>query len=508
MTKRILIVEDDDTLRGVLEREIAAFGYQTHAHPSAESALAFARDQAVDVGLFDLRLPGMSGLELLEAVHAFAPGLPVVFLTGHGSLPDAVQVMRAGAYDFLIKPAPLDELERTLQRAIEYGHLRRQNRLLRTLVDREATSEILGESAVMHELRESIARIGASEANVLVSGENGTGKELVARAIHGASPRGGSTFVVVNCGAIPAELFESELFGHRRGAFTGADRKRLGLIELAEGGTLFLDEIGELPLALQPALLRAVQFGEYRPVGAERTETADVRVLAATNRDLTEAIALNEFREDLYHRISTLTVAVPPLRERHGDVQLLAQRFLDRHNATSTATPRRFTDEALAGLAAQDWSGNVRELENVVVRLVTLVDGDSIGGADVDRHVRRAGAQPSTKPMPRSRPWISRRSNAVRSSRRSGGMQATANARPPSSEWPPRRSTTRSASTSSRPPSGAAERPDSGFRPERSRALRSLRCPAGAACPPGPMRARCGPTRNARRGVYAAARTP
>ncbi len=395
MRTRVLIVEDDNALRSVLEREVRAFGHATVGHATGEDALAFVRDNKVDLGLFDLKLPGMSGLELLEAIQEIVPGLPVVFLTGHGTVPDAVRAMRAGAHDFLVKPAPLDELEMTLQRALEYGRLRRENQLLRTLLDRDVASEILGQSPEVHELVRLIRKVAASEANVLISGENGTGKELVARAIHEASPRSASSFIVVNCGAIPADLFESELFGHRKGAFTGADRKRLGLIELAEGGTLFLDEVGELPLQLQPALLRAVQFGEFRPVGGERTEKADVRVLAATNRDLEDAIGQKEFREDLYHRLSTLKVEVPPLRAREGDAPYLAQKFLDRQNERSgTEAPKQFSPAALARLADHEWTGNVRELENVVVRLVTLVEGSTIEADDVDRHVKSVESRP------------------------------------------------------------------------------------------------------------------
>ncbi len=390
MKQHLLFVEDDATLRSVLERELQGYGYEVSAHGTGEAALECARDTRFDLALLDLRLPGISGLELLEAVQKLQPGLPVVFLSGHGTLPDAVRAMRAGAYDFLVKPTPLDQLELTLQRALEYGRLLRQNRLLRTLAAREVGAEILGESPPIRTLRASIGRVAASEANVLVLGENGTGKELVARAIHDASPRCEGAFVVVNCGAIPAELFESELFGHRRGAFTGADRKRLGLIELAEGGTLFFDEIGELPMALQPALLRAVQFGEFRPVGAERSQSADVRIVAATNRDPAEAIGEKLFREDLYHRISTLSLVVPPLRERGDDTRLLALQFLERHNAAVPEPDlKRFSGAALERLAQQPWTGNVRELENVVVRLVTLVDGALIEPADVDRNVQR-----------------------------------------------------------------------------------------------------------------------
>jgi two-component system response regulator HydG len=333
--------------------------------------------------------------------------------------------MRAGAYDFLVKPTPLDELELALERALDHAQVLRQNRILRSLADRDATSDIRGESRAIRELRASIGRIAASDASVLVFGENGTGKELVARAIHAASPRRDAAFVVVNCGAIPSELFESELFGHLRGAFTGADKKRLGLIELAEGGTLFLDEVGELPVGVQPALLRAVQFGEFRPVGAEKSEVADVRVVAATNGDLREAVRKGEFREDLYHRISTLGIVVPPLRERGDDVQSLAELFLERYNEKVSAEfAKRFSPAALSRLGTHPWTGNVRELENVVVRLVTLTEGRTIEAADVERHLAPIGARLESDTTLDLQSI--ERATVVRALRRHGGHRARA----------------------------------------------------------------------------------
>lgn len=388
---RLLFVEDDDTFRGVLTRELDGLGYTVTARADAEGALAFAAENTIDLALLDLRLGGTSGIELLGSLKQLAPGVPVLFLTGQGSMPDAVEAMRAGAFDFLVKPTPLDELELVLGRALEHGRLLRQNERLKSLDGRNKAKHLLGESAVMRSLRDAIPRIAQSDASVLIQGANGTGKELVARAIHEASPRSEEAFVVVNCGAIPAELFESELFGHTRGAFTGADRRRLGLMALAEEGTLFLDEIGELPISLQPALLRALQFGEYRPVGQERNEQANVRFLAATNRELEESVEAGEFREDLYHRIATLVVHVPALRERGRDVELLAERFLTLYNEhVGEEQRKRMSPEALTRLGTHPWSGNVRELENVITRAVTLVEGPTIELADVERHLRPA----------------------------------------------------------------------------------------------------------------------
>lgn len=393
MKQHILFVEDDAVFRGVLEREIKGFGYEVTACEDGEAGLRAAAGTRFSAALLDLQLPGVAGVELLEGLHERIPGLPVVFLTGHGGLPDAVRTIRAGAYDFLVKPTPLDELELALKRALDYARLRRENFVLRSLVDRDVNHAMLGESPVIQDLRGKMKRVGASDANVLISGENGTGKELVARGIHRASPRSKESFVVVNCGAIPKELFESELFGHRRGAFTSAERERIGLIELADNGTLFLDEISELPIELQPALLRAVQFGEFRPVGAEQSARANVRILAATNLDLREAVSKRDFREDLYHRISTLELVVPALRDRGSDIQLLARAFLQKANeALPEDQARSFTSGAIQALQEHNWSGNVRELENVVVRLVTLGSGKVIQAHDVERHLHRIDA--------------------------------------------------------------------------------------------------------------------
>lgn len=392
----LLFVEDDDTFRGILHRELDAFGYDVHAFATAEGALDAAKDLAPDLALLDLGLPGLDGFTLMQRLLEHHPDLPITFLTGHGSVPDAVRAMRAGAFDFLIKPTRLDELELTLQRAREHARLRQDNLALRQLVDRDATRELIGDSSAMEELRASMTRLGRHEANVLIYGENGTGKELVARGIHAASERRERPFVAVNCGAIANELFESELFGHQRGAFTGASEPRLGLAALAEGGTLFLDEIGEMPIHLQPAMLRFAQFGEYRAVGSERLSHADVRLVAASNRDLSQASA-REFREDLYHRISTLGVVVPPLRERGSDVIQLAEHFLARADqALPPAQQHRLTEDAQRVLLEHTWSGNVRELENLIVRLVALVDSPEISAEAVLRHLRPIGEQKAT----------------------------------------------------------------------------------------------------------------
>jgi two-component system response regulator HydG len=385
--RQLLLVDDDNALREVLRRELEDFGLVVHAFADPASALAHAGAQPVDVALIDLRLPGMDGLELLKRLRALDEALPVVLLTGHGAVREAVEAMRHGAHDFLTKPASLEALERVLARACSQRDLLQENRRLRRLADPdEGQAEILGESAPIRALCSLIERVAPSAAPVLISGESGTGKELVARAIHAQSPRAARPFVVVHCGAIPESLVESELFGHERGAFTGADRRRTGLFEAAHGGTLFLDELGELPLAVQPVLLRALQFGEVRAVGGNRVLKVDVRVVAATHRDLPAEVEKRAFREDLYYRLSALVVEVPPLRARPGDVELLARALLERE-AAKLGRHLVLEPAALAALARLDWPGNVRELENAILRLATLTAAERITVADVERFV-------------------------------------------------------------------------------------------------------------------------
>ncbi|HEX6884685.1 MAG TPA: sigma-54 dependent transcriptional regulator [Planctomycetota bacterium] len=399
--RRVLFVDDDHALRQVLERELQDFGLEVAAFAEPRAALEAAAKTPFDVALIDLRLPGMDGLELLQKLRAIDEALPIVMLTGHGAVREAVEAMRRGAHDFLTKPVPLEALERVLTRACSQRDLLQENRRLRRLTEGEdGATTLLGDSAPMQALRELIARVAGSDAPVLVLGESGTGKELVARAIHAQGPRAARPFVVVHCGAIPENLIESELFGHERGAFTGADRRRTGLFEAAHGGTLFLDELGELPLGVQPVLLRAIQFGEVRAVGGNRVQKVDVRVVAATHRDLLAEVEQKTFREDLYYRLSPLVIDVPPLRARPGDVAQLAQVFLERECAKLGRTAA-FAPGALEVLAHHAWPGNVRELENALTRLATLTSGPAITSADVERLVttrRRPAASAGALP--------------------------------------------------------------------------------------------------------------
>ncbi|TAJ07561.1 MAG: sigma-54-dependent Fis family transcriptional regulator [Planctomycetota bacterium] len=394
----LFLVDDDETLRHVLARELAGFGYEVRAFASADGVVAAVLERGPDALLVDLRMPGMDGLELLRALREADADTQVVLLTGHGAVPEAVEAMRRGAHDFLTKPVRLEVLEQVLRRAVERRRLVLENRRLRDALAGGAERPLLGRSPAMAALGAAIERVARSHAAVLVQGENGTGKELVARRLHQLSPRATGPFVAVNCGAIPTGLVEAELFGHERGAFTGAERKRSGLFEAADGGTLFLDEIGELPLTVQPALLRALQFGEIRPVGAERSRRVDVRLISATNRRLLEGVERGEFREDLYYRVAALTLDVPPLRERGADVELLARAFLERARVAH-GRAIEFDPQALERLSAHAWRGNVRELENAVERLVVMCDGPRIDAAAVERHVlqvsRAAGPLPT-----------------------------------------------------------------------------------------------------------------
>ena len=383
----VFLVEDDATLRKVLHKELSASGFDVTSFAAGEGVVAAVREHEPQVAVVDLRLPDISGLELLGRLLALDPDLQVVMLTGHGGVQEAVQAMRAGAYDFLQKPASLDVLEQTLQRAAEKRALLLENRRLRQLVAAEqGAPRLLGGSRAMTELRTLVQKVAATDENVLIVGESGTGKELVARAVHAGSLRRERPCVVVNCGAIAENLVESELFGHEKGAFTGAERRRPGLFEAADGGTLFLDEVGELPLELQPVLLRAIQFGEIRPVGGQSTKHVDVRVVAATNRDLVAAAAQGEFREDLYYRLATLVVRVPPLRDRREDVPEFARAFLEERKLG-------IEPAAMQMLGAYDWPGNVRELENVLRRLAVLATGATITAADVEQNLQATAAR-------------------------------------------------------------------------------------------------------------------
>lgn len=425
MTIRTFLIDDDQSLRKVLGKELARMGFEVETFASASGVLEAAQSNPPDAILLDLRMPKKGGLELLKELREYNPDLQIVVLTGHGSVKEAVAAIRSGAHDFLTKPVQLEVLEQAVRRAAETFSLLGENRRLKRVAsNQEASIELLGSSPQMQELSAALERIAPTNQCVLVQGENGTGKELVARTLHLLSDRRDKPFVVVNCGAIPEALIESELFGHKRGAFTGADRKRIGLFEAAHHGTLFLDEIGELPLAMQPAMLRTLQFGEVRPVGSDVTRKVDVRVIAATNRDLMEMVDNQIFRQDLYYRIAVLHLEIAPLRERPSDIRPLTEFFLRRESARN-GRPLQMSEDGYARLSAHDWPGNVRELENSIIRMSVMADENLLDAGMVDRYALRQ-QRPSDRLPTLHLPDLERRAILRALSQHQGNKKAAA----------------------------------------------------------------------------------
>ena len=377
---RVLVVDDVRDMAETVARYLATHGFEAEAVTGGAEALArFAADPA-DVILTDLRMKVVDGMDVLAAIRRTAPAVPVVIMTAFGAIETAIEAMRRGAYHYVTKPFQLEMVRLLLERACAEAALRRENEQLRQAVRERFSSErLLGGSAPMRKMCALIERVAAVPSSVLILGETGCGKELVARAIHADGPRAALPFVAVNCAALPEALLESELFGHAKGAFTGATQRRRGLFVEADGGTLFLDEIGDMPLALQAKLLRVLQSGEVRAVGTEVTRTVDVRCMAATHHDLDQLVAAGTFREDLFFRLNVLRIRVPPLRERPQDIALLVEHFLVRSRARVPGTPvTGIRADALDALAAYSWPGNVRELENLIERLVVTGSGQQI----------------------------------------------------------------------------------------------------------------------------------
>jgi two-component system response regulator AtoC len=379
MADRILIIDDDDSLRESLQLVLSAEGYDVIGAAEGSAALEQVERVPFDVILCDLRMPGVSGMELLPELVRRLPSTSVIMMSAYGTQELALEAMNRGAYDYLAKPFQPSEVLFTIRKARERERLRRTAQLLRREVQRAVGDRpIVATSQAMIELLELMERAAAYKSTVLLTGESGTGKEVLARAIHAQSPRRDESFVAVNCGAIPETLLESELFGHAKGAFTGADRAKRGLFRAADSGTLFLDEIGELPTALQVKLLRVLQEEEILPLGESKARPVDVRVIAATARDLEAEVAAKRFREDLFYRLNVVRLEVPPLRERPKDVPLLLDHFIERFRATLGKPVRSVTEDVLERLVAYPWPGNIRELENVIERAVILADGDRI----------------------------------------------------------------------------------------------------------------------------------
>jgi DNA-binding NtrC family response regulator len=386
--RRVLVVDDDQAACEVVEAQLKRRKIDVAWRTSAEDALALVAEVDFDAILTDLNMAGMSGLELCERILGTRPDVPVIVVTGYGSMESAVAALRVGAYDYVTKPADPKMLALTISRAIQHRGLRAEVKRLREAVRSQQLGEIVGASAAMNRVYELIARVAESEASVLITGESGTGKELVARALHEQGSRRAGPFLAINCAAVPPSLLESELFGHVKGAFTDARTSRTGLFVQANGGTLFLDEIGELPLDMQPKLLRALQERTVRPVGSNTEVGFNVRVVAATNQDLEAAILDKRFREDLFYRVNVVRVNVPPLRDRGSDVLVLAQHFISKFADRAGRKVVGLSPPAAEKVLSYGWPGNVRELENCIERAVALAHFDQITVEDLPDKIR------------------------------------------------------------------------------------------------------------------------
>jgi len=388
----ILVADDDKGIREVLAKILKKEGFQVLLAEDGRKALDLFRTHGAQIILADLKMPHLSGLELLKAVKAIAPEVEVLMITGYGSIEEAVEAMKEGAYDFITKPLQRVSLLKTIRKALEKQALVMENRALQArLLELQQQGRIIGTSPAIRRVLELVEQVAGSSATILIQGESGTGKELIANAIHALSPRHERPFLKVNCAAIPETLLESELFGYEKGAFTGAFARKAGRFELAHGGTLFLDEVGDLTPGTQAKLLRVLQEGEFERLGGTRTLKVDVRIIAATNTDLAQAVKERRFREDLYYRLNVITIPIPPLRERREDIPLLAHHFLRISAAKNNKALEGFTPEALDLLERYPWPGNVRELENAIERAVVLSRGHLIEPKDLPEAITGQG---------------------------------------------------------------------------------------------------------------------
>ncbi len=388
MKKKILVIDDDVSLRRVVEFNLDQAGYEVLSAGTGNEGLELFQRHRPPLVITDVQMPGISGYEVLEKIKEADADTLVMMITAFSSVENAVEAIKQGAYDYVTKPFSRDQLVLAVAKAFEYRGLRRENLQLKTALEDKGGYEIIGNSKAMERLLQRVEKVASSQVSVLLSGESGTGKEVIARALHRGSERSTGPFIAVNCAAIPKDLIESELFGHIKGSFTGAIKDRQGKFSLANGGTLFLDEIGELPLELQPKLLRALQEHEFEPVGGQ-TESVDVRVIAATNRDLEIEMEEGRFREDLYYRLAVVPLVLPPLREREGDIPLLFDYFLRKHEASATVV---VDDEVLAQFNKYAWPGNVREMENIVEQMLILRQDDRLRIDDLPARISRRGA--------------------------------------------------------------------------------------------------------------------
>ena len=394
MQRSILVVDDEPNMRSVMQMALEEADYRVLTAEHAEAAITMLRDPDLDVVLTDLKMPGMSGQELIARCQQLRPDVPVIAVTAYGSIRSAVECIHAGAVDYVTKPFEPEELQLAVQSALRLHDLIQQNRQLQAAVhDAEPRRRLVGDSPVMLELRDKIHRVAPYKTNVLITGESGTGKEAVARSIHEEGPRADKPWVAINCSAIPHDLMESELFGYVRGAFTGAVQNRLGRLEQANGGTLFLDEVGDLDLTLQAKLLRVLQEREFSPVGSDVVRRVDLRVIAATHRDLDKMVKEGLFREDLLYRLDVYKIYVPPLRERNDDITLLTQNFLETFRTEMDKPVERFSDDAMKALCKYDWPGNVRELRNAVERSLLSCNGLVIERHDLPNKVNQGNRE-------------------------------------------------------------------------------------------------------------------
>lgn len=391
---RIVIVDDDKEMRSLLQDYLGNEGFEVTCFPIATDALEalapngpLGQDKLegdIDLIISDIKMPQVDGLEFTTRLQTLRPEIPIILITAFGSIETAIEAMRRGAFHYVVKPFKLAEMAVNVERALEHRKLQRDNIALRQEIKRSwSLGNVLGKSPAMKAVFELVTRVSQATANVLITGESGTGKEMVARAVHDNGPRARKPFVAINCTAIPENLLESELFGHAKGSFTGAINRKRGLFEEAEGGTLFLDEIGDMNVSLQSKLLRVIQERKVRAVGENMTRDVDVRIIAATHKDLKVAIKEGRFREDLFYRLSVIPIVIPPLRHRQEDIPLLAEHFLKKYSATNNSKVKGFTKRATAKLMGQRWEGNVRELENVVERAVVLSTSALIDEADL-----------------------------------------------------------------------------------------------------------------------------
>ena len=383
---RILVIDDEAAIRDSLRMTLEYEGYEFLSAATGQEGLALAEREAPDLVLLDVKMPGMDGIEVLERLRNMNDQLPIVVISGHGTISTAVEATKKGAWDFIEKPFASERVLVSLRNALDQRQLRDENRSLKKAV--EVRHQMIGESDVLSQIMAAISRAAPTNATVLISGESGVGKELVARTIHRNSLRSRERFVQVNCAAIPEELIESELFGHEKGSFTGATEKQMGKFEQADRGTIFLDEVGDMSAKTQAKVLRVLQEGEVERLGSARTIKVDVRVIAATNKNLEEEIEKGHFREDLYFRLAVIPIHVPPLRDRPEDVPLLVRHYMEAFRSENNARPKRITPSAMDALQRYRWKGNIRELRNTVERLYIMTGGDTIDVADLPSAVR------------------------------------------------------------------------------------------------------------------------